>query len=283
MVNRDFPAASSGKQWRPELAAACMILPLLVGCASTIHLYDGPQREEAAVARLRVDGAMMLTGAIKVRRIDKQWGPYGGAAGFHFNDKNTWGVNVNLPPGPHAIEVTFEGVPSTLLRAQLEANHEYNIVVVKERPTCVRLLDKAGPVVTEACYAPSNTLSQCSEARSRLLFSVDQAKKELAEKADVILQSVDGIYGPNNLVGFYFFNTPTTWAPYGDLNIEVCPGAREMVVGLEIPTWDGRWGMLAPITLNHDLKAGQQYRFKPVLGKAQNGIRKMDVLLESVP
>lgn len=236
---------------------------LLLGCAAPIRLYPNKLLPDAEIARLRVSGAMSIMGAVKVVRVDDQWGTYGGLFGRYFNDKSTWGTKIDLLPGDHAIQIAFEEVPSLILKGTLAAGHTYGIEVAKGRPTCAQLLDSDGRTVSEGCYTPSDALSRCEGPKARIVFSEKEAKKGTGENVSVVLQSIDGIYGPNRSLGFYFFNQDGGWASAADLDVQVCPGDHLLVAGVRIPGWES----LAPSEIRLTLLAGKTYRLQPMLGE----------------
>ncbi|HOU92749.1 MAG TPA: hypothetical protein PLU22_16965 [Polyangiaceae bacterium] len=230
------------------------------GCVRPIRLYEGAKLGKDEAARLRVDGAVMLGGALKVRRVDDEWGDKGGSMGFYFNDPKTWATKIDLAPGEHTVELSYEGMPSAVLKAPFAAGHEYSIELVKERPACVRLLEPGGPALAESCYEPSDALTKCAEPKAHLVYSMGEARKEARERVIVVLQSVDGTYGPNDRFGMYFFNELRGGVPK-DLDLELCPGEHELVVAAETP----QWGPLWPLSIRHAFEPGKRYRLVPQL------------------
>lgn len=246
------------------LGVACAVMTNL-GCASAVKLHDGVGLTDANLVKLRVSGAMTLSRAVVLRRVDDEWGREGGAVGSYFNVRGTnWAAKVDLPAGKHEIEATYKEIAGVIFDANLEANHTYDIEPVDGKPTCLKLVDDRDQVLQERCYS-APPAQACSSGEARLVFSQDKAKAASGKQTWVHLQKIDDRYGPNSASlgwGLNFYNDKDS----RDLDVRVCAGEHKLVFGVEIEGYIS----MRPLILTPKLDANTTYR----AGVVDNGIEK---------
>jgi hypothetical protein len=252
---------------RTILCVACAVAVNL-GCASAVKLHDGAGLTEANLVKLRVSGAMTLSRAVVVRRVDDEWGRNGGAVGSYFNDQSSWGAKVDLPAGRHQIEATYKEIVGVTFEAELEANRTYGIEPVDGKPACLKLVDDRDHVVQEQCYTPTPA-STCSSGEARVVFSQAEAKAASGKDTWIYLQKIDDTYGPNSASlgwGLNFFNDKSS----RDLDVRVCAGEHRLVFGVDIEGYKS----MRPLALTPRLEANTTYR----AGVIDSGIEKKTFL-----
>jgi hypothetical protein len=227
-------------------------------------LHGGQGLTEGNAVNLRVDGAMTLSRAVVVRRVDDEWGRQGGAIGSYFNDRSSWAAKVDFPAGPHEIEASYKDIRGVVFSAVFEPGATYGIATVDAKPNCLQLTKSSGTVVQEQCYVDASPQS-CSAGQARLTFNMKEAKQRTGKEQCVILQKVDSGYGPSRAGlgwGLNFYNDAET----RDLDVRVCAGQRTLVLGVEVEGYQS----MRPIPLKADLEANATYR----IGLLDDGVEK---------
>ena len=116
-----------------KIAALVLLSFLLVGCLSATmpnyRLYPGPKKDASEVAYLVNDEVAMSFNSIAViYEID---GEGGTEQGGKYNAQRDGSYEIELLPGKHVMQVSYEGNPPEQLEFEVKAGKSYTIDLEK--------------------------------------------------------------------------------------------------------------------------------------------------------